>query len=245
MLRNVCIVAKQEFRSLLKNWITVICIIALVVAPIFVYSPIQSNSMWKEAFAAYQCNNGLVMIAIMIIPIIAISIYYKDEVSEMPVLIFSQPINGKAYAAGKFLGAYSYCLLFGVIENLVWMFMPLYFKQMPYSPLPFLKYFIIYSVPSFLAALAFTYFLEVFFSIKPLTIFLPMFLFMSLAGEKANKYGVIISSTYTSSLYAGNPLSQKDINYILANRIFILTLSVVFIILAILKFSPKKLMDRR
>ncbi len=245
MFKQIFVIGKQEFKSLLKNWITIISTIAFVIAPIFVYSPIQSKGMWTNLYAAYQCNNGLVALGIMVIPVIIISIYYKDEVTEMPVLIFSQPITGKTYAVGKFIGVYMYSLFFCIIANIIWIFMPLYFKQPPYSATPFLKYFIIYSATSFFAMTAFSYFLEIIFNIKPVTIFLSMLIFLGLSGENMPKFSLMISSLYMDNLYTGKPLAPDIINLIMVNRIFIMTLGMILIIISILKFSTEKLMDRR
>lgn len=245
MLKQVFVIAKQEFKSLLKNWITIIATIAFIIAPIYVYSPIKSKEMWTNLFAAYQCNNGLVALAIVVIPIITLSIYYKDEITEMPVLIFSQSIVGKTYALGKFLGAYMYCLFFCIIENIIWIFMPLYFKQVPYSPIPFLKYFIIYSAISFLAMVALSYFLEVVFRIKPVTIFISMFIFIGLTGENIPQFTLIISSLYMDNLYTGKALAPDIINQIMINRIFIMTLATILIVISLFKFSTEKLIDRR
>lgn len=245
MFKQIFVIAKQEFKSLLKNWITIITTIAFTMAPIFVYSPIESKEMWTNLYAAYQCNNGLVALAIVVIPIIILSIYYKDEITEMPVLIFSQPITGKTYAVGKFLGAYMYCLFFCIIENIIWIFMPLYFKEAPYSPIPFLKYFVIYSAVSFLAMTAFSYFLEIIFNIKPVTIFLSMLIFMGISGENMPKFSLMISSIYMDNLYTGKPLAPDIINLIMVNRSFIMTSAAILIIISIFKFSTEKLMDRR
>lgn len=245
MFKQIFVIAKQEFKSLLKNWITIITTIVFIIIPIFIYSPIESKEMWTNLYAAYQCNNGLVAVAIMVVPIIILSIYYKDEITGMPVLIFSQPITGKTYAVGKFLGAYMYCLFFCIIENIVWIFMPLYFKEAPYSPIPFLKYFIIYSAASFLAMTAFAYFLEIVFNIKPVTIFLSMMVFMWLSGENMPKFSLMISAIYMNNLYTGKPLAPDIMNMIMVNRIFIITLATILIIISILKFSTEKLMNRR
>ncbi|AKN31147.1 membrane protein [Clostridium carboxidivorans P7] len=245
MFKQIFVIAKQEFKSLLKNWITIICIIALLIAPIFVYSPIERNEQWNVLYAAYQCNHALVILGVMVIPIIVMSIYYKDEITEMPVIIFSQHITGKIYAVGKFLGAYCYCLFFCILENVIWMLMPLYFKQTPYSPIPFFKYFILYSAASYLAMVAFAYFIDIMFNIKPLTIFIPMILFLSLSGDNTPKISLMISGIYMDNLYIGKALSPETINIIMTNRIFIIILAFVLIIISILKFSTEKLMNRR
>ncbi|WP_027624005.1 membrane protein [Clostridium lundense] len=247
MFKTIFAVAKQEFKSLLKNWITIIAVISFIIAPILVYSPITDGRVWNKVYAAYYCNNGLVSIAIMIMSFITISIYYKDEVTEMPILIFSQPIKGKTYAIGKFLGGYVYCLLFALLGNIAWMFSPIYFKEIPYPLLPFLKYFMIYSVPSFFAILSLNYFFQVLFNLKPLTIFLPMFMFMFTSGPPIpiSYFGIMIDSRYTTNLYSGMPLPPEAIKYIMINRTIIVALAVLLLIISILKFSPKKLMDRR
>ncbi len=245
MLKQIFVIAKQEFKSLLKNWITIICVIALLIAPVLVYSPIESKEPWNKLYAAYQCNHALVILGVMVVPIIVMSIYYKDEVTRMPVIIFSQHITGKTYALGKFLGAYGYCLFFCFIENIIWMLMPLYFKQAPYSSMPFLKYFMFYSLASYLAMTAFAYFIDIMFNIKPLTIFVPMILFLCLSGDNTPKISLMISGIYMGNLYTGNDLSPDTVNLIMINRTFITILAFVLILISILKFSAEKFINRR
>ncbi|NOH16669.1 hypothetical protein [Clostridium cochlearium] len=245
MFKTMFVVAKQEFKSLLKNWITIITVISFIIAPILIYSPITDGRVWNKVYAAYYCNNGLVSIAIMIMSFITISIYYKDEVTEMPTLIFSQPIKGKVYCIGKFLGGYVYCLLFALLGNIVWMFSPIYFKEIPYPLSPFLKYFVIYSATSFFAILSVSYFLQILFNIKPLTIFLPMFLFIFLSGPNIGYFGIMIDYRYITNLYSGMTLPLESIRYMMINRITIVSFAAALFVICILKFSPKKLMDRR
>ncbi|NMM61798.1 hypothetical protein HBE96_03665 [Clostridium sp. P21] len=240
MLKQIFVITRQEFKSLLKSWITIICIIALVIAPIFVYSPIESKEVWNSPYAAYQCNHALVILGVMVIPIIVMSIYYKDEITQMPVIIFSQHITGKIYAVGKFLGSYCYCLFFCILENVIWMLMPLYFKQALYSPIPFFKYFMLYSVTSYLAMTAFAYFIDIMFNIKPLTIFIPMLSFLSLGGDNTPKISLMISGIYMENLYVGKALSSDTVNLIIINRSFITVLGIILILASILKFSTKK-----
>lgn len=245
MSKNILIIAKKEFKSLIKSWITILSTIIFLIGPIYVYSPIEDKHIWKVSQAAYQCNNGIVMVAVFIIPIVVISLYYKDTTTEMPLIMFSQPITAKIYCIGKFLGAYIYCLFFSFIENIIWVFIPLYFKATIYSPVPFLKYFLIYSVPSFLAIVAFAYFFEVVFNIKPLTMFLPILLIMVGDGKVASRFSVNISYIYMGNLYVGEALTHEAINIIIMNRIFIILAAAVFTVISILNFSPQKLMNRR
>ncbi|GAA0740707.1 hypothetical protein [Clostridium oceanicum] len=246
MLKNILVISKNEFKSILKSWINIISIICLIIVPIGMDSPLKDGSPWIVSSAAYVYNHGLVSIAMMFLPLVVCTVYYKDQITKMPQIIFSQPVTPKVYALGKFLGVYLYSLFIGVIGNIVNLFIPLYFKRPLYTPIVFLKAFFIYSVPSLLFIVALCYFIDVFLNKKVFTIFIPFMFFLGTDHFFSNSsVSLRFRSEILGTLCSGKALIPDIRQYLLINRELLIAFSLVLVFLSVLKFSPKQLTNKR
>lgn len=241
MLKQIMIIAKTETKMLLRSWITIFTAFMLIIIPLIFESPLEAGKIWTHNSAAYACNQGVVVTTMMSISVVVASVYYKDKISDMPIIIFSNPITPKMYCLGKFLGVYIYMLLIALCSNFVALFQPLLLgRVMIYSPLEFLKIFIFYTVPSSLIMVLVSYFIEVLFNKTVVTLLLPMSIFF-LVEELNPIFQFRINEFQLSNLIKRN-FTPELIRFITINRLYVLGLSLILLVSSLLIFSSKRLL---
>lgn len=242
IVKQIMIIAKTEGKMLLRSWITIFTGFMLIVIPLIFQSPLESGQLWTHNSAAYACNQGVVITTMMSASLVVASVYYKDKISDMPIIIFSNPVTPKTYCLGKFLGVYVYILLIGLSSNFVALFQPLLLgKIIIYSPLEFLKIFIFYTVPSSLIMVLVCYFIEILFSNTIITLTLPIPIFFFIENKFNSLFHFRINEFELSNLVKRN-FTPELIRFITINRIYVLILSLVLLVASVSIFSSKKLL---
>lgn len=244
MPNKVTAVALLEFNRIKRSWIFWLGVLLLDFVQLFLDSPIKDGHLWVASSAAYSFGQGVCMLGSFFIPFLMAFLYYYDHRSELLQVVFSQPIRYSSYALGKFLGgfmAYITIVLIGIVINL---FVPLYFKAVPYSPLIFLKVLGIYIIPSMFFYAALSYLIVILLKEPVLTIILPIFYLLFLDAVNP-KYHYLIRGKELATLAYGQDLPPTLVTFLIQNRLLTLSAGLILLISAVLAYSPKKYIEGR
>jgi hypothetical protein len=244
MFYNLRAVSLLELNRLRKSWIFWIGIIVIIGGALFIESPIRDGCLWTSASTAYCFAHAVCMLGAFILPFFMVSLYYYDERTEITKVIFTQPIKAYEYSIGKFSGAFMAYLLIVLIGICIYIFIPLYFKAIPYSPLVFIEAVIIYVIPSMLFYSALCYFVVIIFKSPIMNVLLPIiYLFSEDSIPELFKF--TFRGNRLAMLINKDQISEHYLSMIAANRIAVLSIGILLLLLAVTIYSPKKHIERK
>lgn len=243
-MHNIWAISSLEFHRLRRTWLFWIGLIIIVGVAILIDSPLGDRHMWIPSSAAFEFAHSMCMLGAMFVPILVASLYYIDQTTKIPVLLFSQPITPRQYAAGKFIGGFLVYLAIVGIGAVIYILMPLVFRELPYSPLIFLKALAIYTLPSMFFFTSLCYLLAVLFDRPLLTILVGVLGFI-LSDHLPPVYDYMIRDKELYTMANGLALPHESVVWITINRFSFIGLGILLLAVAIIFFSPKKYIERR
>ncbi|MEF9951077.1 MAG: ABC transporter permease subunit [Clostridium sp.] len=243
MISKVKSIATMEAYKIVKGWIFIVGLICIVGGQIILDSPLVDGHLWTDLSAAYNYSHGVNIIGTFIIPLFMVSTFYNDKNTSTIEVVFTQPIGKYEYVIGKFLGGFISFILIVFIGILVNMFIPIYFGELPYSPLPFIQSFFIYTFPSMLFYASLSFIISILFKEVVIAIILPMFyLFFNDSLPKIAQY--IMRGVEIGTLVNKESIPLEVLEGLILNRLFNLVVSLCLLALAIFIFNPKSYMRR-
>jgi len=134
MYNQILAVAKAEWKCQVKSWVFWIGLLIIIGVPLVVDLPSSAADLLTTKSAGICYSHGIVMMGSVFMPLLTITIFYKDRVTSMPIMIFSQPVSKATFVLGKFFGMFSVYMTIVLLGILPWISIPLFFGEMPYSP---------------------------------------------------------------------------------------------------------------
>jgi ABC-type transport system involved in multi-copper enzyme maturation permease subunit len=106
--------------------------------PLVVDLPSSAADILTPKSAGICYSIGIVMMGFLFMPLLTVTIFYKDRVTSMPVMIISQPVSKDTFVLGKFFGMFLVYLAIVLLGILPWISIPIFFGKMPYSPIVYI-----------------------------------------------------------------------------------------------------------
>lgn len=230
-------VSRLEVKNMLRNPIYWLGWLSTILWAVVWDSPLRAGELWTATRCAYRFGHGVVTLGVFILAILFANAFRMDRVTQSAHVLFTQPLTLFQYALGKFVGIFFINLIPILIGMLCYLLIPLAFGQAPYSPLPFLKVFVIYILPSLFALSSLCYAVVVAFKEFLFAIIIPIILFL-LTDESI--LAIRIHGKLLNALTYEQELTPTLYEALLTNRFITLTLGVCLLSLAILWYCKKK-----
>lgn len=243
-MHNIWVISSLEFHRIRRTWLFWIGLIIIVGVAILIDSPLGDRHMWIPSSAAFEFAHAMSMLGAMFVPILIASLYHVDQTTKISVMLFSQPITPRQYAAGKFVGGFRVFLTIVGIGAVIYILMPLFFGEIPYSPLIFLKALVIYTLPSMFFFTSLCNLLAVFFDRPLLTILVGVLGFI-LSDHLSPVYDFMIRDKELYVMANGMALPHDSVVWITMNRFAFVGLGILLLVVAIILFSPQKYIESR
>lgn len=241
MYDQILAVAKTEWRCQVKSWVFWIGLLIIIGVPLVVDLPSSAADLLTTKSAGICYSHGIVMMGSCFMPLLTITIFYKDRVTSMPVMIFSQPVSKTSFVLGKFFGMFSVYMTIVLVGILPWISIPVFFGEMPYSPIVFIYFLLILSLPSMFYFACLCYLVEVGFCKTIATISIP--LIFLIFWEQIPGFASHIPPDYIlGTMAAGFPLPPDMLQFIIINRLFLIIAGIGLLYISTRAFSLKKFM---
>jgi ABC-type transport system involved in multi-copper enzyme maturation permease subunit len=241
MYDQILAVAKTEWRCQVKSWVFWIGLLIIIGVPLVVDFPSSAADILTPKSAGICYSIGIVMMGSLFMPLLTAVIFYKDRVTSMPVMIFSQPVSKATFVLGKFFGMFSVYLTIVLLGILPWISIPIFFGEMPYSPIVFIQYLLIYSLPSMFYFASLCYLVEIGFHKIIATLFIPLIfvIFYHMLPVFASH---ILPDYITGTIAAGLSLQPDMLQILIINRLFLIIAGIGLLYISTRAFSLKKFM---
>jgi len=241
MYNQILAVAKAEWRCQVKSGVFWIGLLTIIGVPLVVDLPSSAADILTPKSAGICYSHGIVMMGSVFMPLLTVTIFYKDRVTSMPVMIFSQPVSKATFVLGKFFGMFSFYMTIVLVGILPWISIPIFFGKMPYSPIVFIHFLLILSMPSMFYFASLCYLVEVGFQKIIATISIPLILliFYNLLPGFASH---ILPEYIAGTMAAGLPLQPETLQFLIINRLFLIIAGIGLLYISTRAFSLKKFM---
>lgn len=241
LFNNAFVVAGKEFNRLRKSLFFWAGLVLISIAPELINNPIQDGRVLctPGSVAYYVLYTAFLTDTLAIALLIGYICFYDDK-TEMNSVILTQPISSHNYALGRFIAVFLMWLFLAMIRVIILLFVPLYFKAMPYSPIPFLKATLIYLLPAIFYFTALCYFILMISKSTIITTIVSVvwgFLQLSFLHNTAIDVNLEGKVQVFSN---GEKLTRDFATYFVTNRILLILIGILFLSASIFIYSSEK-----
>lgn len=219
------------------------CCLTIIIAPLVIDSPVEDGVLRFVTSAVYSYAYGVSLIASFLIPIMMTTLFYYDEKTKTPKVLFTQPITSHTYTLGKFCGCFSSTILITLLALVIHVLVPIMVGKPPYFSSEFLTVWGLYVIPGLFYFSACSFLLLIFLKTPMLTAIVPIF-YVIFSAEWGASIDYLLRGTDLSLLMKGSTGSLLDMNYLLSNRLLFITLGIVFLLVSVISYSPKQILRR-
>lgn len=139
----------------------------------FLSNPIEDQLLWADEFAAYSFSNNIKMMCAFLVPILIVYLLHGDNKKGIKEILYTQPVRIGYFALSKFLAVLFFVLIWSLLAMGVYILLPLYFGDIPYSLILFLKWYIL-TLPSILFFISLSCLISVLFKNEILVLIAPI-----------------------------------------------------------------------
>lgn len=224
-----------ELKRIYKSKLLYLSSLMIIIISL-IENPLLTKKLWIDETAAHFFNSNVIMAGILTIPLLTLYLFKHDKNEGVQDILNSQPINIINYAIGKYFVMLVVFFSAVLISLAIFLLMPLFFNNAPYSLITFLRILSIKVIPTILFYGALTFFVEVLLNSSLCTLIFPI-AYTMINSDLPVMLDFRVDNKIFYPLVLGNELEDRVYHLYIANRWITLLLGIVLFIIYLIIYS--------